>query len=90
MVGKGFESDGPRTLRSTQPTNKHRLSIHVLTKHPSTAKDWRAAILDSAASVDESDIAEQRAAHRRWWGEFWQRSWIHASGTEEAETVSRG
>jgi alpha-L-fucosidase 2 len=30
------------------------------------------------------------AAHQQWWHDFWSRSWIHVSGTEDASKVSQG
>jgi len=35
-------------------------------------------------------ISTTRAASRRWWQGFWDRSWIHVAGTAGAEKVSQG
>jgi len=90
IVGHGFESDGARTLRCKQPAREIRFSVYVLTKHPATVQAWKKALLDSAAVIEQLDYTDRRVARRQWWTEFWQRSWIDASGSEAAETVSRG
>lgn len=62
-----------------------RIAIHVLTAQTANADEW--------VRLLERRIAAARhepEAHRKWWNGFWQRSWIRASGTREAEAASRG
>jgi len=35
-------------------------------------------------------LAAARAAHEKWWRDFWDRSWIHVTGSPDAEKVSQG
>jgi len=72
-----------RHLRSPRGTS-HRLSVFVLTRHPSTPNDWLEAIKTTIRRVEAEDFAAQRAAHERWWADFWERSWIRASGNAPA------
>lgn len=81
------------TLVSTAGTS-HVFEIYVHTKHPATAAEW---LTESQRGLDEArriPLAERRAAHERWWADFWNRSWIHvtvnslaAKGVEQEEFV---
>lgn len=48
------------------------LDIYVITKHPSTPEQWLAEIEKLACKTDYD-------AHKKWWGDFWDRSWIRAT-----------
>ncbi len=37
-----------------------------------------------------SNLAQARLAHEQWWRNFWDRSWIHVTGTDDAAKVSQG
>ncbi len=65
-------------LRSPLGTS-HRFSVFVLTRHPSTPEQWRAEMDETIRQVEAQEFAVRRAAHERWWNEFWERSWIRAS-----------
>lgn len=62
--------------------------IHLLTGVYSRKADFLSAL--EAQVVAHSTPASHFAAHTVWWQEFWKRSHIQATGTPEAETVSRG
>ena len=67
-------------LRLRSPRGKsHQFSVFVLTRHPSTPERWLADMDDTIRRVEAQDFAARRAAHERWWSEFWNRSWIRAS-----------
>jgi hypothetical protein len=42
--------------------------------------------LDAARSIS---VATRRAAHEKWWADFWDRSRIHITGSDDALAVSR-
>jgi alpha-L-fucosidase 2 len=82
-----------RTLRSTVDTS-HLFEIAVQTKHPATVAEWLGEtqmILDTARKVA---LTNRRAAHEKWWADFWRRSWIHIAKSgekgDDAAVVSRG
>ena len=89
MQGAGFRKSGPSTLRSAA-SRKHLLSIYVLTSQTPSAGAWLEALARTIAQVDKQSLEEARTAHRGWWSEFWNRSYIRVSGPPEAERVSRG
>ncbi len=85
-AAKGERVDDVR-LRSPSATS-HQFSIFVLTRHPSTPQDWLVEMDKTIARVGAESFAARRAAHERWWAEFWGRSWIHARMAEGAEAAS--
>ncbi|MCS6950948.1 MAG: DUF5703 domain-containing protein, partial [bacterium] len=90
MRGKGLVREDSRTLRSAQPANRFFLAVHVLTAQTETVDEWVKQLEAQAERVEAIPRTQARAAHQRWWRNFWQRSWIVVSGTPEAEVVTRG
>lgn len=62
---------------------QHAFRIHVLTRHPSSPAGWLKA-MDELVSATARARAGARAAHERWWRDFWDRSWIHATINPDA------
>jgi len=86
VAGDGMKASNERTLVSATPATSLHLSIHALTEQTETVDDWLdelASLRDTSAEVP---LAGARAAHQRWWGEFWNRSWLVLSGGNEEET----
>lgn len=50
-------------------------AIHVLTRDPSTPERWLADMDALILQTGQADFA----AHTKWWGDFWNRSWIRAT-----------
>ncbi len=71
-------------LRSPRGTT-HRFSIYVLTRQSATPEQWLADMDDTIRRVEAQDFAGRRAAHDAWWHAFWNRSWIRASASTNAE-----
>jgi len=88
---KGKRLDDLR-LQSPRSTS-HRFSIYVLTKHPARSQQWLQAVDKMIAAAEGIAFGKRLEAHKRWWHEFWKRSWIHAKPTEakqdDAFVVSR-
>ncbi len=78
VVAAGGKRLDDLRLRSPRGTS-HRFSVYVLTRHPATPEQWRTAMDETIRQVDAQDVAARRTAHERWWGAFWERSWIRAS-----------
>jgi len=87
--GKGLVSVDEKTLKSAAPQRGFRVSVHSHTLVPATEAQWLAAIEKNVRAVDAVGIEQARAAHRKWWNEFWNRSWIYATGDADAEAVTR-
>ena len=90
--GALIATDGGRRLDDrhlqTPASSASRLSIFVLTVHPSTPSQWLAAIEQTIADVQKQTFADRRAAHEQWWADFWNRSWIDVTGGDNTEPVS--
>ena len=90
IEGDGLRSDGDRTLRSDGPRERFVVNIHALTAQTPTADAWLATLEQQVASARRVPLDAARAAHRQWWRQFWNRSWIFIDGHPDAEVVTRG
>lgn len=88
--GAGLVRADRYTLRSTAPARQFSIAVHVLTAQTETAEEWVSRLRAQAKRVEAVGRARARAAHQRWWLNFWRRSWIVLSGGAEAEVITRG
>ena len=73
-------------LNLQSPTStSHRFSIYVLTEHPSTPQRWLKNVEAIIDATESNSIDERRDAHKRWWREFWDRSWIDVTSQDTPE-----
>jgi alpha-L-fucosidase 2 len=89
LTGTNLVRKSATELTSGQPGTEVRIDIVTHTQVAPELADWTAAIRDEVTALAASDRPQQWAAHRQWWHEFWARSYIFASGTPEAEAVTR-
>jgi hypothetical protein len=89
MKGDRLVSDGDQRLKSARPAKSFRLDLYALTQQCESPEAWQAVLDQVADSTDAVSIRAARRAHRQWWTEFWDRSWIAVSGTPEARRVSQ-
>ena len=90
IAGVNLVRENATCLQSTQRQRHYLVNIYLLTAQTGTADQWISAIEQVARQVSGQDIVQARAAHQQWWHDFWNRSWIRASGSEDAEVVTRG
>jgi len=88
--GEGLKAVDNETLKSAKPRRRFVVSIYPLTARTKTSGIWLRVLERQVRAIDAIDLETARAAHRNWWDEFWNRSWIFVSGAEDAETVTRG
>lgn len=88
--GENFRPDSERTLVSKKDSRSHRLSVYPLTMKAEFPEQWRAAAAKSAEAVSRKNYASRLEAHRKWWEDFWKRSWIIVEGDEEADFITTG
>ncbi|MCD6338535.1 MAG: hypothetical protein J7M29_04035 [Verrucomicrobia bacterium] len=69
---------------------RHRFNIYVLTQHPSSPKQWLAAMDRMISRIESEDFAARREAHEQWWAQFWNRSWIRARMNPDAKPLDGG
>lgn len=90
VYGDGLTRTSPSSLQSNSPQKRHHLSIVPHVSQTETSEQWLEQLDASIQTVRSTPIDTALAEHRDWWNRFWNRSWIFASGTPEAETVTRG
>ncbi|MGQ9882011.1 MAG: DUF5703 domain-containing protein [Armatimonadota bacterium] len=88
--GAGLARIDRYTLRSVSPVKQFSIAVHVLTAQTEEAQEWVRCLRAQAKRVEAVGRAQARAAHQRWWSNFWRRSWIVVSGSPEAEVVTKG
>jgi alpha-L-fucosidase 2 len=84
ITADGAKKIDDLNLRSSG-LKSHHFEIYVLTRHPSTPQDWLRAVAETVAAVQKAPLAQRFSAHRAWWKEFWQRSWIDISSAAPDE-----
>lgn len=72
LSGKGFQSEGDRSLVAT--TMSFDLRIATFTAQTPTVSEWRTGIQKEDASSADTRKAESRT--KKWWSDFWARSWV--------------
>lgn len=87
LSGSGFTCEGKDVLVSEEG-KRHLLSAHLHCTQTDTAEAWIGA-LEGVAQQDTKPYEESLAAHRRWWQEWRNRSWIHIEN-DEAGQVNQG
>jgi alpha-L-fucosidase 2 len=91
LAGPGLVSDGDESLKSSTPARNARLDLYALTEtnvpSPEAWQDHLNALADQIRRVNLSQAWKQ---NRQWWNDFWNRSWIHLTGTSDALHVSQG
>jgi len=90
VQGMGLVRDGTASLRSREAARRFNLSVFVLTAQTETQEEYLERLDAAIQRVEKIPSEERRQAHRNWWKEFWNRSWIELSGGDEQEAVSLG
>jgi alpha-L-fucosidase 2 len=72
---------------STTPSTRHVVTIAT---HCTQSADFAAQISQIAARWNHDTIDGHRAAHEKWWADFWNRSHITIAGDDRAAVVTRG
>jgi hypothetical protein len=90
IEGSGLASENSTMLKSEAPKKRFVLSIYPLCAQTESVEEWVQQLGLRVARYGASHLEEDRAGHRAWWNEFWNRSWIRITGSPDAETVTRG
>lgn len=91
LQGPGMASQDDHTLESSSPSRSLRLDIFALTtSSAASAETWQSSFGRLANQINDVPIDAARTASSAWWQQFWNRSWIHVTGTEDAGKVSQG
>ncbi|MGA2406388.1 MAG: DUF5703 domain-containing protein [Bacteroidales bacterium] len=89
MKGEHLVSSDNQTLKSVSASRFQQLDIFALTEQTTSAEAWRLKLNQKIADIEAINRESARKAHEQWWSQFWNRSWIHVTGTPEAEKISQ-
>ena len=88
MKGDGLKADSNQTLKSVRPGRRFVVSIYPLTAQTKTSGEWLKLLENRIKSIDRTDLETARAAHEKWWDEFWGRSWIRVTGESLSQKIT--
>ena len=74
ITGEGFRPVNARTYETTHPTRTFSLCVAAPAAQTETAEQWLDLARTTAAKAADPKQALERT--RRWWNQFWDRSWI--------------
>ena len=86
VQGNGLVSQSPTLLKSAQPSTTLDISVVALTAQTATAPEWVQQVEALAAADLKLSRETAAAAHKKWWHEFWERSWIRVAGAPGDDT----
>lgn len=92
IQGPGFTPTSSTELSSGTATSQ-RLDITLHSEIDKTANwltQWENNIAARADTSANTAIATLRSAHQTWWNDFWNRSYIFATGDADASRVTKG
>lgn len=78
MEGTGLESSDDKTLVTPSPVQNFELRVFTHTSQPEKLETWLDEIRHRAYAAPDFERAWK--AHTAWWKDFWDRSYIYASG----------
>jgi hypothetical protein len=90
IIGRNLMTVNDTTLHSTQPATRFDVAIVVNAGKADSVDAWVDQLHRPIAECQSIDLESARAAHQKWWQDFWNRSWIFIDGDDAAETVTRG
>ena len=89
IVGDGMKAKDDQTLVTEKPMQRIHARIHAMTEQTETAEEWLANIELQRQEMESVSVEEAWPAHVAWWEAFWDRSYIHVSGTPDADRVAQ-
>jgi hypothetical protein len=88
--GPGLIPLTDQAISTRSPRKDILLNIYSVTMIAGSAQQWQKNMNQAAAGVDRTSLKSALAAHRKWWSNFWDRSWIDVSGDADALAVTQG
>ena len=90
VQGTGLVARDSLTLTTDSPRKHACLQVIVHTEQPQNIQAWKSALIDTARAIRAMNEKKLFRRHAAYWQSFWNRSWLIAEGTPEAETITRG
>lgn len=73
---------------TSELSKENYLKIYTSVKQEESSERWQRDLQETAKKTNS--IKDDWSNHVAWWNNFWNRSYIHLSGSKEAETTSAG
>lgn len=89
LTGQGMTRVNDTALTGENSTNYHIICT-AYTAQTDSAEEWIKQIQKISAEVEKLDMAKVYEAHRDWWKNFWENSYIFVGNEQQGETVTRG
>jgi len=86
--GEGLKKVDAVTLKSGKARRRFVVSIYPLTAQAESSGAWLRVLETQIRAIDAISLETARAAHRKWWDEFWNRSWIRVSGVSLSKEIT--
>ncbi len=90
VEGENLAKRDEQTLVTAQPTERLACSVTVLTEQVDDPATWLGDIQQLAQDAPTATDVPAWQAHVAWWKGFWERSYIHLIGGQEAFNISQG
>jgi len=92
VQGDGMVSKSPTVQKSTEPMKSINLFVFPLTAQASTPNEWVQKVEAQAVKYKRKSPESVWDAHKKWWNQFWDRSWIYIDSEpgDDAFIVARG
>jgi alpha-L-fucosidase 2 len=88
IQAEGMVSESPARLVTTAPVKATRVSLVPLTEQTESAQDWLNELSRLSDRLYSGSLTSGRAAHEKWWGDFWNRSDVTVTGGNPKETAA--
>jgi alpha-L-fucosidase 2 len=88
VEGSGLKSISTSLLIS-EPETRGTIRIFSLTKKCNNLVEWISSINDISKTYEKKNYSEYYKNHVKYWNQFWNKSYISLSGSEDAERLSK-
>jgi alpha-L-fucosidase 2 len=89
VTGENLISKDKKTLISKHPSQHFTFSVFLHTNQTDSLNEWIKEI-NEICRKDTIEPEARRIAHQKWWADFWNKSYIDITGTDETFKISQG
>ena len=89
ISGEGLKTKDAATLTTREPVKNLHIRVNALTAQTATPEAWTARLDEQRQTMAAEPVQMAWRAHVDWWRSFWDRSYVHLSGTPEADETAR-
>lgn len=83
VKGAGLQALNDTVLYTAKPLKKFIIKTTVLVQQTDTRDAYINALQNLAADLDKTGEAVALAAHKKWWNDFWNRSYVYFNAADK-------